>query len=202
MSVCRLLAPFAPFVSDWMHRELTGESVHLAPFVAPARSGGRRRSTRPMAAIRTLARLGRAAREEVGIKVRQPLGADGLRRARACRNRRLSRSLPLLAAELNVKRGRVRDAPATRSSRCEAKPNFRSLGKKFGKKTPLAAQARCGVRPASSSAPSSTASRWSLALRGESHELDAGRSDDHSAGVGRVSWFRRTPGSSRRSIRR
>jgi isoleucyl-tRNA synthetase len=32
VSVCRLLAPIAPFVSDWMHRELVGESVHLAPF--------------------------------------------------------------------------------------------------------------------------------------------------------------------------
>src|SRR4030095_8529011 len=31
--VCRLLAPFAPFVTDWLHRELTGESVHLAPYV-------------------------------------------------------------------------------------------------------------------------------------------------------------------------
>ncbi len=36
----------------------------------------------PMAAIRTLARLGRAAREEIGIKVRRPLGPHGLRRAR------------------------------------------------------------------------------------------------------------------------
>ena len=27
---CRLLAPFAPFVTDWMHRELTGSTVHIA----------------------------------------------------------------------------------------------------------------------------------------------------------------------------
>src|SRR5262249_23674360 len=33
VSVCRLLAPIAPFVTDWIHRELTGESVHLAPFI-------------------------------------------------------------------------------------------------------------------------------------------------------------------------
>jgi len=34
VSVCRLLAPICPFVTDWIHRELTGESVHLAPFRA------------------------------------------------------------------------------------------------------------------------------------------------------------------------
>ncbi|MEW5917809.1 MAG: class I tRNA ligase family protein, partial [Gemmatimonadota bacterium] len=27
---CRLLAPLAPFASDWIHRALTGKSVHLA----------------------------------------------------------------------------------------------------------------------------------------------------------------------------
>ena len=37
VSVCRLLAPFAPFVTDWVHRELTGESVHLAPYVRERR---------------------------------------------------------------------------------------------------------------------------------------------------------------------
>jgi isoleucyl-tRNA synthetase len=38
VSVCRLLAPIAPFVTDWMHRELTGESVHLASLVRAAGS--------------------------------------------------------------------------------------------------------------------------------------------------------------------
>ncbi|HEY9449200.1 MAG TPA: class I tRNA ligase family protein, partial [Gemmatimonadaceae bacterium] len=42
VSVCRMLAPFAPFITDWIHRELTGTSVHLAPFrgrEAPAPRG-------------------------------------------------------------------------------------------------------------------------------------------------------------------
>src|SRR5437870_13462285 len=34
LSVCRLLAPISPFISDWIHRQLVGSSVHLAPFVA------------------------------------------------------------------------------------------------------------------------------------------------------------------------
>src|SRR6185503_5250515 len=63
LSVCRLLAPFTPFVSDWVHRELTGESVHLAPYVAELPVAGERELDESMNAIRTLARLGRAARE-------------------------------------------------------------------------------------------------------------------------------------------
>ncbi len=136
---CRLLAPLAPFLSDWMHRELTGDSVHLAPYV---RAGATSRDValeRAMEAVRTLATLGRAAREAAGIKVRQPLsrmvcvapGVDGAQ---------LAPLVPLLASELNVKVVEFAgsgDALVT----LEAKPNFRALGKKFGKQTPLAAQA-------------------------------------------------------------
>jgi isoleucyl-tRNA synthetase len=48
--------------------------------------------------------------------------------------------VPLLAAELNVKRVEFADT-GDALVRLEAKPNFRALGKRFGKATPLAAQA-------------------------------------------------------------
>src|SRR4029078_9141682 len=90
VSVCRLLAPICPFVTDWIHRELTGESVHLAPFRAERAEPGDPTLDAAMRAIaraplgahtrhaglyafRPVAGPGRAAREEVGIKVRQPL---------------------------------------------------------------------------------------------------------------------------------
>jgi isoleucyl-tRNA synthetase len=135
----RLLAPFAPFLPDWMHRELTGQSVHLAPFTRAQRAPRDLSLERAMDAVRQLATLGRAAREDAKIKVRQPLmravcvapGVDeGL----------LEQLLPLLAAELNVKQiefARSGDALVT----LKGKANFRSLGKRFGKKTPLAAAA-------------------------------------------------------------
>jgi isoleucyl-tRNA synthetase len=136
---CRLLAPFSPFVSDWIHRELTGESVHLAPFVRTERAPADPVLEDAMAEVRTLATLGRAARETAGIKVRQPLSrmVCVVPRAVAIEVERL---LPLLASELNVKEVSLAgsaDALVT----LEARPNFRSLGKRFGKATPLAAQA-------------------------------------------------------------
>jgi len=145
---CRLLAPFAPFVTDWVHRELTGTSVHLAPFARDAASQVDVDLERGMHQLRTLATLGRAAREDAGVKVRQPLGrmvcvvpspairSGGTAKAEAL----LSDLSPLLAAELNIKKIEFITSAATLVT-LKAKPNFRSLGKKFGKETPLAAEA-------------------------------------------------------------
>jgi isoleucyl-tRNA synthetase len=135
---CRLLAPFAPFLSDWIHNELTGESVHVAPYVRPEPTRIDVRLERAMSDVRALATLGRAAREEAGIKVRQPLvsllcvlpGHDA---------EDVLRSLvPLLQSELNVKRIDFASS-ADDFVTLEARPNFRTLGKKFGKDTPAAA---------------------------------------------------------------
>lgn len=146
---CRLLAPFAPFVTDWVHRELTGTSVHLAPFKREDPGQIDVDLERAMSHIRTIATLGRAAREEAGVKVRQPLSRmvcvvpvpGVLYRGAAERAEALFEELsPLLAAELNIKKIEFISSAANLVT-LKAKPNFRSLGKKFGKDTPLAAEA-------------------------------------------------------------
>jgi isoleucyl-tRNA synthetase len=146
---CRLLAPFAPFISDWVHRELTGGSVHLAPYTRPHPGAIDVDLERGMSHIRTLATLGRAAREEAGVKVRQPLGRlvcvvplPGVvsRGAAAPAEGMLEELSPLLAAELNIKKVEFISS-ADDLVTLKAKPNFRSLGKKFGKNTPLASEA-------------------------------------------------------------
>ena len=140
---CRLLAPFAPFVSDWIHRELTGESVHLASFVRAHAVPAEPLLESGMDAARRLATLARAAREEAGVRVRQPLSRmvcvvpEGMREA-------VEPLTELLASELNVKSVEL----ATSSDalvRLEAKANFRTLGKRFGKSTPQAAAAVAGL---------------------------------------------------------
>ena len=133
MVTCRLLAPFAPYVSDWIHNELTGESVHLAAFrrevggTASARDEGLEAA---MGAARTLATLGRAAREVAGVKVRQPLGvltcvAPGIAPAWH------AMIAPIVAAELNIKQVTFADSAAD-WVRLEGKPNFPVLGKVLG----------------------------------------------------------------------
>jgi isoleucyl-tRNA synthetase len=168
--VCRLLAPLAPFLPDWLHRELTGSSVHLAPFGGDVARHDDPALDRAMAAVRTLARLGRAAREEAGVKVRIPLSrlvcvAPGVDM------RVVELLVPLIETELNVKRVEFATS-GDALVQLEAKPNFRSLGKKFGKRTPLAAAAIAAftsdeLRAFEHGEP------LAVTVDGESHLLDA-----------------------------
>ena len=95
-----------------------------------------------MVEIRALATLGRAARESASVKVRQPLGAM------ICVTGRLSADAtayvsglaPLLMLELNLKKIEFATSADSLVS-LEAKPNFRTLGKRWGKETPRAAAA-------------------------------------------------------------
>jgi isoleucyl-tRNA synthetase len=137
---CRLLAPFAPFVTDWVHRELVGESVHLASYVRPTASSADPELEVAMAHIRTLSTLGRAAREEAGVKVRQPLATMVCVVPHGAGAEALRDLVPLLQAELNIKSVTFASSSDDLVT-LEAKANFRSLGKKFGKQTPLAAAA-------------------------------------------------------------
>ncbi|HYN83586.1 MAG TPA: isoleucine--tRNA ligase [Gemmatimonadaceae bacterium] len=143
---CRLLAPFAPFLTDWIHTELTGDSVHLAAYTRAVAHERDADLEKAMDHLRTLVTLGRAAREDAGVNVRQPLqrmvcvvpGGGSLDPKVGARG--MEKLVGLLADELNVKEVTFlssADALVT----LEAKPNFRALGKKFGKQTPLAASA-------------------------------------------------------------
>jgi isoleucyl-tRNA synthetase len=142
VATCRLLAPFAPFVTDWMHRELTGESVHLAPYVRPEPFAPKPELVEAMREIRTLATLGRAAREAAGVNVRQPLArmVCVLPRHDEAVDALVQELVPLLAAELNVKSVEFASSADALVS-LEAKPNFRALGQRWGKETPRAAAA-------------------------------------------------------------
>ena len=72
-AVAVLSAPVTPFVSDWLHTALTGGSVHLERFPRVDTLERDGALEEEMDAARRLVSLGRAAREEVGIRVRQPL---------------------------------------------------------------------------------------------------------------------------------
>ena len=168
---CRLLAPFAPFVTDWMHRELTGAPVHLVPYTREGSADAghvEQELERGMSQLRTLATLARAAREEADIRVRQPLSRlvcvvpSGASPA-------LRDMVPLLAAELNVKHVEFADT-GDALVRLEAKANFRSLGKRFGKATPLAAQAIAALSN-DALAAFERGEPIAISVHGESHEL-------------------------------
>ncbi len=100
VSTSKLLAPFAPFFSEWLYQETTGTkdgSVHLADWPQVDQSFGDEELLREMQTIRTAVELGHALRKEREIKVRQPLSqfiiqAQGV----------TDGTLQIAAAELNV----------------------------------------------------------------------------------------------------
>jgi isoleucyl-tRNA synthetase len=145
VAVSRMLAPAAPFLSDWLHRALAGTSVHLARF--PVSSGRRDEALEAaMEAVRRLASLARAAREERGLRVRQPLARMQVAVPAAARGPALDALLELLRLEVNVKLVEV-VASDTELVRLRAKPNYRSLGKRYGKRTPAIAAAAERLSP-------------------------------------------------------
>ncbi len=93
-----------------------------------------------MDAVRRLASLAHSARQERGIQVRQPLARMQVVVPSGVRGPLFDRLLELLSQETNVRAVEV-VASDTELVRLRPKPNFRSLGKRYGKRTPAVAAA-------------------------------------------------------------
>jgi len=73
-TLCKLLAPITPFISEEIYRNLTGEqSVHLADWPLADNSLKDRALETQMESARSIVEKAHALRKEAGIKVRQPL---------------------------------------------------------------------------------------------------------------------------------
>jgi isoleucyl-tRNA synthetase len=137
-SVARLAAPVTPFVADWFHRALTGSTVHLERFPESDSTAVDGDLERDMVEARKLVSLGRAAREAVSIRVRQPLSSIS---AVLPGGRTLGAEvLALVRDELNVKAVNF-IATADDLVRLVATPNFRALGPRFQQRSEEAATA-------------------------------------------------------------
>ncbi|MGH7499403.1 MAG: DUF5915 domain-containing protein, partial [Gemmatimonadales bacterium] len=93
-----------------------------------------------MDAVRRVASLAHAARQQRRLAVRQPLARMQVAVPAAVRAAMSNGLLDLLRQEVNVKQVEV-VATDTDLVRLRAKPNFRSLGKRYGKRTPAVAAA-------------------------------------------------------------
>ena len=130
VGVAKLMAPLAPFISDEIYTNLTGEeSVHTAFFPKADETLIAKDVEERMDLVRTLVSLGRGIREKERIKVRQPLRevlVDGKYEAL------ISDLTPLIMEELNVKNVRF-DSDLDKFMNFSLKPNFRQAGPYFGK---------------------------------------------------------------------
>jgi isoleucyl-tRNA synthetase len=153
----KLLAPFTPFIADEIYANLLfgdepelglpvsewtraePDSVHLCDFPMVAEELIDQQLEAGMDAVRRTIELGRAARAQAKVKLRQPLhkavvvASDAERAA-------IERLADVVASELNVKELDFVHSEAELVS-YRVKPNYRSLGPRFGKKMPLVAAA-------------------------------------------------------------
>jgi isoleucyl-tRNA synthetase len=156
LETAALLAPFIPFLADEIHLNLAGgepeehdregDSVHLRdfPLADPALADPELEAE--MQAVRLTVELGRAARAQAKAKVRQPLRRAVIVANDAERAAIEARSA-LVAAELNVKELDFVSEEADLVSYA-VKPNYRSLGPRFGKRMPQVAAAVEALDPA------------------------------------------------------
>ncbi len=129
LGLSKLIAPVCPFVSEEIYRGLTGgESVHLEDFPKCNKKLINDKIETKMDLVRDLISLGRQAREDVKIKVRQPLSEvvlDG-------KNEKTIGDLTsLIKEELNVHEVHYTNDLSTYMT-FEVKPNFKVCGKMFG----------------------------------------------------------------------
>ncbi len=172
-TVTLLMAPLTPFVTERVWGDLVvasdpqaPESVHLAAFPAPDETLIDPALSTQMATVRRLVELGRAARAESGMKVRQPL-------SRALASAPGFAELPEalraeIAAELNV--GEVTSVAGSFVD-TTAKANFRTLGRRFGKKVQVVAKAVAAADAAELKDALRTTGTATLDVEGESITL-------------------------------
>jgi isoleucyl-tRNA synthetase len=149
-TVTRLLAPITPFIADYLWgvlRPADGpESVHLASWPAADEALIDTALSEQMELARRIVELGRSARSAAAVRTRQPLsralvGAAGFG------------SLPaelrdLVASELNVHAVESLDSAAGELVTYTVKPEFRSIGRRFGSATQAVAAAIRAADPA------------------------------------------------------
>jgi isoleucyl-tRNA synthetase len=128
VGVAKLMAPFAPFTSEQLFRNLTTkDSVHLSKMPEINEALIDSRTEERMDLVRNLVKLGRSARESVNIKVRQPISqvlVDG-------RYEELIGDMTdLIMEELNVKEV-VFAKDLSQYMKFNLKPNYRVAGPKF-----------------------------------------------------------------------
>ena len=171
VTVARLLAPFCPFIADEIYDNLDGSepSVHLTDFpIAGERDADLEHA---MGVARETVRLGLAARAQAKIKVRQPLRAAVIV-ATGRERTAIERLSEIVRDELNVRELRF-VSQADELGQIELKPNYRTLGPRFGKQMPLLAAAVAGLNPAEAAAALRDGAPVSVFVSGSEHQLPA-----------------------------
>jgi isoleucyl-tRNA synthetase len=178
--VAGLLAPFIPFLADELHERLVravdpdaADSVHLGDFPVPDPQAADPALRGAMDAARQIVELGRRARNDAKVGVRQPLRTALVMLPADARDG-WDRVADVVAQELNVKAIHLPDADAGVVT-YRLKPNFRTLGPVFGSRTKEVAAAIEAADADRVATALSTQGEATIALGGEQISVTSGQ---------------------------
>lgn len=143
LAVCRLIAPFVPFIAEELWQNLAVavfgdqvcESVHLCDYPESVIELVDESLSTHMAAVRELVSLGRSARMSAKLKIRQPLARVEIVVADRTQLPWLQQHSELIAEELNVKEVEWRER-ADQYIEYSILPDLKRLGPRLGKDLP------------------------------------------------------------------
>ncbi|MCK9335302.1 MAG: isoleucine--tRNA ligase [Candidatus Cloacimonetes bacterium] len=143
--ICKLIAPFVPYLAEELYQGLTGaESVHLTDYPQSDPSYIDAALEERMQAVIDVVSLGRTARGECQIKIRQPLGTMYV----PARLRASIQAMPeLVKEEVNIHDIQYVEEDSD-FVQYELKPQFKVMGPKFGNKMKAIAAALAKVNGA------------------------------------------------------
>ncbi|MFH6603289.1 isoleucine--tRNA ligase [Maribacter algicola] len=146
-TVAKLSAPIAPFYMDRLYRDLTTttkrevfESVHLSDFPEYDSSYVNKELESKMQKAQTISSLVLSIRQKERIKVRQPLQKIMIPVLGKKERNEIDAVADLIKSEVNVKEIELLD-DASGILVKQIKPNFKTLGPKYGKDMKMIAQA-------------------------------------------------------------
>ncbi|UQD55448.1 isoleucine--tRNA ligase [Flavobacterium sp. K5-23] len=139
LTISKLSAPIAPFFMDKLYRDLTQatqsekyESVHLAEFPKQVENFVNKSLESRMQKAQTISSLVLSLRKKEMIKVRQPLQKVMIPVLDESQRLEIEAVSDLIKAEVNVKEIQLLD-DASGILVKQIKPNFKTLGPRFGK---------------------------------------------------------------------
>ena len=176
VQLCKVAAPFTPFIAEAIYRTLRGrdmpESVHLFDFPTADDRARDEALERQMALVQTVVRLGRQLRTDHDLKVRQPLAKLHVVSSDPEVRRQVAAFADLAVDELNVKEV-VYDADETALAHIQVKADFRKLGPRFGSRMKAAAAAVAAM-PAAAAVANAAGQVVTIELDGAPETLEGG----------------------------
>lgn len=143
MIVLSLSASNAPFLSEYLYRALRyesdAESIHLTNMPQPDESRIDEELERKMDAAQKLVFLTRSLREKARLRVRQPLRRILVPVDSTAQRREIQSMEAVILEEVNIKKIEYISGDNSDVIKKTAKPNFKVIGKKFGKDTKILA---------------------------------------------------------------